>query len=503
MAKWTYLLTIINDTDRTLELVSSSVPWGKRDGKFPETISAGQHGDFKVYSPAGNPTGLEFYFTMRDKPNTEQETRYGSFSVAVDVPYWKHNNTSSFTCNGILTQSGFKEIPNGAHDFATTATITTTLCSDSINETESSEVKPELNEYVEIGYSNLYDWDKIQNLEVINPHEKTVDYFIPDQNIILNRKLDGRTEKASVPRIMWNEIIDRKCPDAYSKRHFVEDYFTVSVYEVRKNTTVSIPANQSYEKTLEITNRSTVRRETRQELQIENTISGSGTSGDFTLSDTLRMQYQISKLDEYCSENIKTVREVFNYNAVDQDRNVVLWDLAEVLVLYRTSKKGQTELVGIGDYYLTASQKTYMAESNSSEDIDNSMIEAFQCPDSITNSRFVTEDDDISDDESYFLLPSLGAIQGNITINGTNYRWMELSFGTNRGMCFNPGNNRYEFRPNPHNDPWYNRNQATWYANMAREFKRIGDAAAWNQNNWPAAINNLRVNGITYTASAR
>lgn len=502
MAKWTYLLTIINDTDRTLELVSSSIPWGKCDGKFPETIPAGGHGDFKVYSPAGKPTGLEFYFTMRDKPNTEQESRYGSFSVSVDVPYWQHNNKSSFTCNGILTQSGFKEIPNGAHDFATTATITTTLCSNSITENDSSEVKSGSDENVEIGNSNLYDWDKIQNLEVINPCEKTVDYFIPDKNIILNRKLDSRTEKASVPKVMWNQIIDIKCPDAYSKRNFVEEYFTVSVYEVRKNTTVSIPANQSYEKTLEITNRSTIRRETRQELQIENTISGNGTSGEFTLSETLRMQYQISELNEYCNENIKTVREVFNYNAIDQDRNVVLWDLAEVLVLYRTSKKGQTEIVGIGDYYLTASQKTYMPESNSSEDIDNSMLEAFQCANSITN-RFVTEDDSLFDDESDILLPSVGAIQGNITINGTNYRWMELSFGINRGMCFNPGNNRYQFRPNPHNDAWYNTHQTTWYANMAREFKRIGDGAGWNQNNWPGAVNGLRVNGITYTADAR
>lgn len=100
-----------------------------------------------------------------------------------------------------------------------------------------------------------------------------------------------------------------------------------------------------------MSNLSTVRRETRQEFQIENTINGSGPGGKFSLSDTLRMQYQISRLDEYCDENMKSVREVFCYNAVEQDRDVVLWNLAEVLMLYRINRNNKIELVGMGEYY--------------------------------------------------------------------------------------------------------------------------------------------------------
>ena len=70
-------------------------------------------------------------------------------------------------------------------------------------------------------------------------------------------------------------------------------------------------------------------------------------------------------------------------------------------------------------------------------------------------------------------------------------------------MLFNPGQARYQFRPNPHNDPAYNRDQQRWYDAMAREFQRIGNVNRWNRNAWPQQVNNLTVNGINYTATAR
>lgn len=500
MPKWTYKISIDNQLDRALELVTSSVPWGKCERAFPKIINPGEIGEFSVYSPAGVPSGIEFYFTMRDKVNVKGEPSYGSFSFSVDVPYWKHKNKSSFKCTGILTQTGFQEIPDGNHDFSTAVTISTSLCENSLPLEDLMEKNAVLS-----GYGTCYDWDSVQKLEVVEPDEKTIDDLVPEKNIFSKRAVVNRTEKISIPKKLWKEIIDRKYPDDYSKHNFVKDYFTVSVYELRKNVTVSIAANQSYEKTLEVSNRSTVRRETRQEFQIENTINCSSPGGTFSLSDTLRMQYQISHLEEYCDEKTKSVREVFSYNAIEQDRDVVLWDLAEVLVLYRINRNNKIELVGVGDYYVTATQKTYVRSHTQENAIDFSVLPSEELLCASSENNFCL--DDLAMQEMYeegYGAPSRapGVVQGNITINGTNYRWMEVRQGTNRGMLFNPGQHQYVFSPNPHRDHWYNNNQQRWYAEMAREFQRVGNANNWTSNNWNNGqpINNLRVDGISYTA---
>lgn len=510
MARWTYTITIINDMDRALELVSSSVPWGERSKPFPKEIAAGEYGEFTVYSGAGDPWGIEFYFSMRDKVEKKGEPHYGSFSFSVDIPYWKHKNKSSFQCNGIISQNGFEKIPDGAHDFSTTVTVFTALNSASLpgeNLYKGIECRAE--------YCNLYDWNEIQKLKVVEPEVKRIEDFIPKENIFSKRKTDSRTEKISVPKKLWKEIVDRKYSDDYSKRNFVKDYFTVSAYEVRKNVTVSIAANQSYEKTLEVTNRSTVRRETREEFQIENTISGEGTGEKFTLSETLRMQYQISRLDEYCEENMESVREVFNYDAIDQDRDVVLWDLAEVLMLYRVNIKDKVELVGVGDYYVASTQKTYTSGAAQMEEEEDccDWKKNLNCANSQNNYRLSDElperlmdgGEEEPDDEFEALdvtARRAGVVQGNIRINNVNYRWMEVRSGTNRGMLFNPGEHRYRFRPNPHDDAWYNNHQDAWYNAMAREFQRKGDAGSWTQDNWNGGndIRNLNAHNETYTA---
>lgn len=469
MPRWTYSLTIINNTDHALELVSSSVPWGYKDKPFPKTINAGESGDFCVYSPAGVAYGLEFYFSMRDKPQNPEDPFYGSFSFSVDMPYWKHANKSSLDCTGMLTQSGFQKVPDGAHDFATTATISSTLMQNKSSDNDVSY------------YNVRYSWSETEKLEVVDPDDVVIDSVIPAKNILATRETVLRTDKSSVTRDFWNQIKDAKFPDAYSKKNFVDDYFTIMLYEIRKNKTISIAANESYNKTLEISNRSTVRRETCEEFQIENVVNGSGGSEKFTLSENLRIQYQISNLTEYCEEDMKSVREEFNYEATDQDRNIVLWDLAEVLALYRRDKKGNVELIGVGDYYVTDIQKTYISDSNFEET-------EFEC----ANSQEV-----YSIDDNYVTL-----ISGNITINGTNYRWLEKSFGKNRGMEFNPGYHIYKFDPNPHEDRNYNKNQQGWYNHMAAQFESKS-SPTWTSVDWPNTVSGLVVNGIHYTAKPR
>ena len=45
MPKWTYSITIVNNMDRPLELISSSIAWGKKAKAFPTEIAAGEHFD--------------------------------------------------------------------------------------------------------------------------------------------------------------------------------------------------------------------------------------------------------------------------------------------------------------------------------------------------------------------------------------------------------------------------------------------------------------------------
>ncbi|KXY21465.1 hypothetical protein [Bacillus sp. FSL K6-0067] len=89
--------------------------------------------------------------------------------------------------------------------------------------------------------------------------------------------------------------------------------------------------------------------------------------------------------------------------------------------------------------------------------------------------------------------------RAEIKINGVNYKWMEKSYGgTNRGIMFNPGRHEYQFRPNPHDDPWYNKNQMKFYNEVALQVKSKGDAGKWTKDNWPATIK-ITVHNIPYT----
>ena len=42
MAKWTYYLTVVNELDRPLELISENLAWGRKErkeGNFPRIIA--------------------------------------------------------------------------------------------------------------------------------------------------------------------------------------------------------------------------------------------------------------------------------------------------------------------------------------------------------------------------------------------------------------------------------------------------------------------------------
>lgn len=91
-------------------------------------------------------------------------------------------------------------------------------------------------------------------------------------------------------------------------------------------------------------------------------------------------------------------------------------------------------------------------------------------------------------------------ITGSMKIEGKTYKWMEASFGgTNRGYEINPGKHRYQLSPNPHNDPWYNKNQAKFYGQGAAQIEKQANSGKWNSKGWPSTIRNVPIHGINYT----
>lgn len=88
-------------------------------------------------------------------------------------------------------------------------------------------------------------------------------------------------------------------------------------------------------------------------------------------------------------------------------------------------------------------------------------------------------------------------IAGTMNINGKTYKWMEASYNNNRGFKINPGNMDYKFSPNPHDDPWYNKNQIKFYNKAADQIASQGNSGKWVIGNWPSTIK-VTVNKIDY-----
>ncbi|MBJ8113810.1 hypothetical protein JDS99_30370 [Bacillus cereus group sp. N6] len=98
---------------------------------------------------------------------------------------------------------------------------------------------------------------------------------------------------------------------------------------------------------------------------------------------------------------------------------------------------------------------------------------------------------------------SAAGINGSVTVNNTTYRWSETSWGNNRGVTLNPGQHVYQLSPNPHNDPWYNKNQIKFYDQVINQVAMQGNTAHWTATAWPTTSSNITVNGITYTLNIR
>ncbi|QSJ18880.1 hypothetical protein JYQ62_09070 [Nostoc sp. UHCC 0702] len=106
------------------------------------------------------------------------------------------------------------------------------------------------------------------------------------------------------------------------------------------------------------------------------------------------------------------------------------------------------------------------------------------------------------------------AIEGNITVTSpgssgqavtNSFYYQEESWSKNRGITIKLNNSTrpsqtYKFDPNPHNDPWYNKNQPKFYRDAAQQigeyFNRRGSFPRYGQAS-------VTINGINYKLNQR
>ncbi len=342
MPSWTYSITIANDTDRALKLVSSSIPWGEKENEFPDTIDAGQTGTFKVISPAARPYGIEFYFSLRDVAPAGQKS-YGLMNFYLDMPYWKHNNTNTIECTGLLKASGFVKVPDGAHDYSTTASITMLASSDSSGSAGNNR--------------EIYDWNNVGALPPVKPTETTIGQLIPDSNLAVPSVLKARGEELVIRKEYWDSIIDPIYTDAAGKEQHIERYVAVPVYEARKIKTLPINSGMTCELEIEISNAFTAEKTLSRDINF----NGALTFAEKTpLTASLETAFGISSMEKFSSVNAEKITERMTIDMKNEGKTMVIWELVKIIAIFRDMKDDKSrKLVGVKDYHVDFYAKYY------------------------------------------------------------------------------------------------------------------------------------------------
>lgn len=347
MSEYHVKISIINRLDRELVLEGKDIAEGK-EKSFPERIKPRQTGMYHVYSPNGSFEGVNFSFTLHDDP-PEGEIMYGTCTLEADIPLIR-DNSSDFVVTGALGQMGYKPVKKRGHNWSCTITIYSKL----------DEV------LADTGLFKEYEWEQIKLLPMLKEEEIHIQEVVPETYVPADTLL-GRSVTAEVEKALWHSIEDPDFEDEYGQQHFVKRYFTAAIYRLKKNMSVSIAENQSYSKETMVHHRSSLREEVSSEMILENSLR----KDSDILSGELRATYRISNLTEYCKESEETVTERWEYSAVEYDRDVVVWDLDKAVALYRENIRGSVKLIGISDYYMTSTVKTYTVEEVEGTKMEN------------------------------------------------------------------------------------------------------------------------------------
>jgi len=98
-------------------------------------------------------------------------------------------------------------------------------------------------------------------------------------------------------------------------------------------------------------------------------------------------------------------------------------------------------------------------------------------------------------------------VQGTVTSGAVTYKYMEVATGTARGISMTAqkgatGTITYKFQPNPHDDKWYNNNQAKFYLQAATAIAGATTIAG-GVATFPAFDSEITVHKIDYTLIER
>lgn len=325
-------VTILNTLDRPLELVNSRITAAEATS-FPQRIEAGGRGDYIVTAPKVQTSSMEVSFSLRDV-SPAGERMLGTCSVEFSIPLVS-NNASRLSVTGAIGQTGYE--PVSPHGYRWTCTITLFSKLD-----------------MKDGSAAGYGWEAISALPELPGEEVDIQSAVPEKYVFADR-LFGRSGTLEIPKKYWGEIKDPLFPDEYGQRNFVARYFAAAVYRLKMNTAVSIAANQSYSRETTIHHRSSTRSEVSQEMNLENMLRLDREG----ICEELRSTYRISRMTEYCSESEENVTERLEYSAAEYDRDVVVWDLDKIVCIFRENIKGKTGLIGLSNYYMASTAKTY------------------------------------------------------------------------------------------------------------------------------------------------
>lgn len=206
-------------------------------------------------------------------------------------------------------------------------------------------------------------WPDIEVLPIVGT--ASIRSYLPKENVYQKELLVGRSEPLSIDGSLWEQIRDPQYRDGYAKATQVDSYFAVCVYALRRVGMISVAAWQGLEKTVSVEHSSTLRQSISQSQRLDVILDGSGYGKRGTVMGQIQTSFELTQEKEYTTEERKTTTTDLRYDPWECDRDVVLWDVAKVVVLYRRLKKSsepREQLVGLADYYMETYQKTYKYE---------------------------------------------------------------------------------------------------------------------------------------------
>jgi hypothetical protein len=203
------------------------------------------------------------------------------------------------------------------------------------------------------------DWDEVVSLPIVDKVE--IMKVVPRTMDTTDRMWLARTRENPIPPLAWSQILDPSL-DSSAKNRYVESYFTVCVFELRRVDELTIPSGQTNERVVKVSHDSQVRSSYSTKLFIENVIEGGVSGGEqlkFNVKERLTTSYSVEKLAEYTQTKSKSEQVTVAYKASPEDRTILWWDLTKVIALYRKSTENTVTLIGLGDYLTKTVAVTY------------------------------------------------------------------------------------------------------------------------------------------------